>query len=87
MIGAIRKLLLIGVSKFIFDNRLTGWDEPRIWDDAELFHFGRQENARGRQQERVNTFQRIARIETFEVDGGGGDDLLSQFQLFAQHLN
>lgn len=87
MVGSIRKFLLsVRITEFILDDRLTRSDETRVGDDAELFDFRGQKDARGRQQKGIDALERIACIEALEVDGGRRDDLLTQFQLFAQNL-
>ena len=66
---------------------LTGGDEPVAGDDSELLHFGGEEHARGGEEQGVDALQGVAGVEALEVHRRGRDHLLSQFQLFAQHLN
>lgn len=73
--------------EFAFDETLANVNEPRIRNDAKFLNFRCQKYAGGCHQQWINAAKWVSHIESLEVHGGRCNDLLPQFQLFANHLN
>jgi len=78
VIGAVGKLLGVRIAELGLYGRLANGNQSGIGDDAELLHLGGQQDAGGRQQQRINVFQRVSRVEALKVHCGRGNDLLAQ---------
>lgn len=87
MFGVIRIVLLVGVAELVLDDVGARSRQSIGGNYAELFHLAAEKDASRGQKKRIDILERVASVESLEVNRRCRDDLLSELVLFAEHLD
>ena len=83
--GELGQVLEYGRDAILTDSAGHG-RETLLGVETEFLDLSGQEETSGRQEKGIDALERVLGIESAEVDGGAGDHLLPQLQLFAHGL-